>query len=162
MQRSTRFFSCLPLLSILIQVQTFSLLAHASQLFTKSTIPPGLNAACSNALLQDVSCSSAVMGLQPGRYFASTSLQRVCTSECDAGLARYAASVASSCTGQTWGGFGDEPMPLDTIPGVIRYQYNTTCLMDSGRYCNNVAAQAAAAADPERELFGASVVLYIN
>lgn len=123
---------------------------HAAPLFDNSTIPSNLTVACSNALLQDVNCSPAIMGLQYGRYYSQASLQRVCTSQCDSGLAGYEAAVRSACTGQSWIGFEDESMPLDVIPGTIRYQYNATCLMDNNRYCNVVAAQAAAAADPDR------------
>ncbi|KAL8857174.1 MAG: hypothetical protein Q9178_006229 [Gyalolechia marmorata] len=40
-------------------------------------------------------------------------------------------------------------MPLAVIPDIVRYLYNLTCLMDSNRYCNNVAAEAAFALEPE-------------
>ncbi|CAF9933065.1 MAG: hypothetical protein HETSPECPRED_008521 [Heterodermia speciosa] len=39
-------------------------------------------------------------------------------------------------------------MPLVVIPDIMRYLYNLTCLMDTGRYCNTVAAKAAFAEDP--------------
>ncbi|KAL8709699.1 MAG: hypothetical protein Q9220_005639 [cf. Caloplaca sp. 1 TL-2023] len=38
-------------------------------------------------------------------------------------------------------------MPLVVIPDIMRYLYNLTCLMESGRFCNNVAANAALALD---------------
>ena len=40
-------------------------------------------------------------------------------------------------------------MPLAIIPDMLQYHYNLTCLTDSGRYCNAVAAKAAAALDSE-------------
>jgi hypothetical protein len=39
----------------------------------------------------------------------------------------------------------DVVMPFATIPDLLRYSFNLTCLMDSGRYCNQVAAAAAGA-----------------
>lgn len=124
-------------------------IAHGAPLFDNSTIPTNLTVSCSNALLSDVNCSPSVMGLQYGNYYPETTLQRVCTSDCDAALAKYEADVTTACAGQSWNGYDDYLMPLAIIPDTIRYQYNLTCLMDSGRYCNIVAAQAAAALDPD-------------
>jgi hypothetical protein len=40
-------------------------------------------------------------------------------------------------------------MPVEIIPDLMRYEHGLACIMDAGRYCNNVAAKAAYAADPE-------------
>ncbi|KAJ0329025.1 hypothetical protein COL5a_004254 [Colletotrichum fioriniae] len=40
-------------------------------------------------------------------------------------------------------------MPLIMITELLRYNYNLTCLTDSGRFCNNVAAAFATSRDPE-------------
>ncbi|OBT95526.2 hypothetical protein VE01_05175 [Pseudogymnoascus verrucosus] len=39
-------------------------------------------------------------------------------------------------------------MPLLIIPDMMKYQYSLACLTDSGRFCNNVAAEAAYVLDP--------------
>jgi hypothetical protein len=123
---------------------------NGAQLFSNSTIPTNLTAACSNSLLSDVDCSLALMGLQHTRYYAESTLKKVCTPQCEAGLSSYEAGIRKACAGETWMGFDNEIMSLDIIATNIRYEYNSTCLMDSGRYCNVIAAQAAAAADPAR------------
>lgn len=143
-------FGCSSSLNFLsIVAFTIYSIAHGAPLFDNSTIPTNLTVSCSNALLSDVNCSPSVMGLQYGNYYPETTLQRVCTSDCDAALAKYEADVTTACAGQSWNGYDDYLMPLAIIPDTIRYQYNLTCLMDSGRYCNIVAAQAAAALDPD-------------
>lgn len=40
-------------------------------------------------------------------------------------------------------------MPIAVMPDMLRNHYNLTCLTDSGRYCNSVAAKTTAALDSE-------------
>jgi hypothetical protein len=138
------------LLIIGISVLLLAEYTNGAQLFSNSTIPTNLTVGCSNSLLSDVDCSLALMGFQHTRYYAETTLKRVCTPQCEAGLSSYEAAIRIACASETWKGFDDEIMPLDLIATNIRYEYNSTCLMDSGRYCNIIAAQAAASADPAR------------
>jgi hypothetical protein len=138
------------LITIGISVLLLTECTDGAQLFSNSTIPANLTAACSNSLLNDVDCSLALMGLQHTRYYAEGTLKKVCTPQCEAGLSSYEAGIRTACAGEIWKGFDDEMMALDVIATNIRYEYNSTCLMDSGRYCNVIAAQAAAAADPAR------------
>lgn len=138
------------LLTIGIGLLLLAECTNGAQLFSNSTIPTNLTVGCSNSLLSDVDCSLALMGFQHTRYYAETTLKKVCTPQCEAGLSSYEAAIRIACAGETWKGFDDEIMPLDLIATNIRYEYNSTCLMDSGRYCNVIAAQAAAAADPAR------------
>jgi hypothetical protein len=138
------------LLTIGISVLLLSDRTNGAQLFSNSTIPTNLTVGCSNSLLGDIDCSLALMGFQHTRYYAETTLKRVCTPQCEAGLSSYEAAIRTACAGETWKGFDDEIMPLDLIATNIRYEFNSTCLMDSGRYCNVIAAKAAAAADPAR------------
>lgn len=122
---------------------------EAAQLLTQSTIPKGLSSACTNALLADIGCSPIVASLQAGSYYPNTTLEKVCTTECETALATYESTVTSSCQAETWTGFDDEIMPVRIIPDLIRYEYNLSCITDANRFCNNVAAQAAYAADPQ-------------
>jgi hypothetical protein len=138
------------LLTIGVSVLLLTGSTNGAQLFSNSTIPTNLTAACSNSLLSDVDCSLALMGLQHTRYYAESTLKKVCIPQCEIGLSSYEARVRTACDGETWMGFDDEIMSLDVIATNIRYEYNSTCLTDSGRYCNVIAAQAVAAADPAR------------
>ncbi len=58
----------------------------------------------------------------------------------------------SACDSQTWNGYQDTEVPLVIVPHLLRFQYNLTCLRDSGRWCNLVAAAAALAQDPGSKL----------
>jgi hypothetical protein len=122
---------------------------EAAQLLTQSTLPQGLSSACTAALLADVGCSPIVASLKAGSFYPNTTLENVCTEGCNSALAGYASSVVSSCGVETWTGYDDEPMPVRIIPDLIRYEYNLSCITDANRFCNNVAAQAAYAADPQ-------------
>lgn len=122
---------------------------EATQLLTQSTLPRGLSSACTNALLADIGCSPIVASLQAGSFYPNSTLENVCTTECDIALASYESTVTSSCQGETWTGYDDETMPVRIIPDLIRYEYNLSCITDANRFCNNVAAQAAYAADPQ-------------
>ena len=125
--------------------------ANGFQIFTNDTVPGNLTSACSTALLKDISCNPVVSSLRDGAYYPVSTLNRTCTATCELALSQYEATVASSCDGQSWNGYEDTPMPFTIIPNLLRYQYNLTCLMDSGRYCNNVAAEAAFSLDPGGE-----------
>jgi len=121
----------------------------AVQFFNNATVPTNITAACSNALLANVtSCGTIVSSLRSGNYYPESVLSLTCTSECANGLASFALSVDSACSTDTWNGYENTTMPLAIIPDLLRYAYNLTCLMDSGRYCNAVAAQYAYSLDP--------------
>jgi hypothetical protein len=116
---------------------------NASFASTNLTLP------CISALSDDFACSPAIARLRLGEYYPEETLSRTCTADCGQALAQYANKVTAACGKQTWKGYEDTEMPLAIIPDMLRYHYNLTCLTDSGRYCNAVAAKAAAALDSE-------------
>lgn len=124
----------------------------AAQLLTNSTVPQNLSVDCTDALLANVDCSPVIISLRAGSYYPVSTLENACTTDCSSALAAFESRIVSSCEGQTWNGFDDAEMPLTIIPDLIRYEYNLTCITDAGRFCNNVAAQAAYAADPDGAL----------
>ena len=128
----------------LVNVSTaFRAFTNTSFVSTNLTIP------CVGALSDDIACSPAVAALRLGEYYPEETLNQVCTADCGQALAQYASKVAASCDKQTWKGYEDTVMPLAIITDMLRYHYNLTCLTDSDRYCNVVAAKAAAVLDPE-------------
>ncbi len=118
---------------------TFRALTNNSFPSSNLTVP------CVGALFGDIACSPAVAGLRLGEYYPEETLYRTCTADCGQALAQYANNVATACDKQIWRGYEDTDMPLTIIPDMLRYHYNLTCLTDSGRYCNALAAKAAAA-----------------
>lgn len=142
--RRCQITSWLVIVLTLINTSTaFRAFTNTSFASTNLTVP------CVGALSADIACSPAVVGLRLGEYYPEETLSRTCTADCGQALAQYANKVAAACDKQTWKGYEDTEMPLDIIPDMLRYHYNLTCLTDSGRYCNVVAAKAAAAQDPE-------------
>ncbi|CAG8971987.1 hypothetical protein HYALB_00003325 [Hymenoscyphus albidus] len=125
-------------------------LVSAVPFFTNSTVPTNLTTTCSNALLKDVTgCTSLVPVFRNGFFYLTSSLEKTCTPACSTALASYEGGIASACVGQSWAGYDDgNDMPLDIIPNLIKFQYDLTCLQDSGRWCNVVAASAAVGGDP--------------
>lgn len=112
-------------------------------IFTKDSLPSNLTIGCGDALTKDVACSAVVKSLQDGLYYPQKDLEDTCTSTCNEALGAYEAAVKSSCAGEVWNGYFNETLPILMIPDLLRYEFNQTCLMDSGRYCNVVAAKAA-------------------
>ena len=120
----------------------------AVKIFSNATIPANLTTDCSSALLADIACSPVVASFRNGYYYPAATLNATCTSACEAALTSYELTIDSSCNNQVWQGYSDEDMPVLVIPNLLKYQYDLTCLQDSGRWCNVVAGSAAQAADP--------------
>lgn len=115
----------------------------ASLLFTHSTLPDGLTASCASALTSNIPCSPVVKDLENGVYYPAATLNRTCTEACSSALDGYYNAVRLACGAEPWTGYYDAPLPVVMIADLLRYQYHQTCLTDSGRFCNLVAAQAA-------------------
>lgn len=120
---------------------------HADRLLPVNYLPEGISSSCATALSADIACPGQVATLQSGLYYSQTNLRDVCTTGCAAALSSYHGNVVSSCASDTWVGPGDEEQPVAMISETFRYHYNFTCLTDNGRFCNNVAAAFAAAAN---------------
>ncbi|TFK66093.1 hypothetical protein BDN72DRAFT_889204 [Pluteus cervinus] len=115
------------------------------KLISNSTLPQNITLACSAALTKDVNCPRVVAALQPGSYYPQKTLESACTTACSGSLAAYRAGVASACGSESWAGYYDEQIPVLMISDLLQYHFNLSCLTDSGRFCNVVAGQAAAA-----------------
>lgn len=133
----------------LVLCLSFSPLASAARFFTQKVLPEGIPTACQNALMADVNCNHAVRALQAGTFYPKTELEKICTADCATSLASYHVGIESACRGTTWIGFQDTEEPVAMISELIRYHYNSTCIVESGRFCNNVAAAYSVYLDPE-------------
>jgi hypothetical protein len=123
-------------------------LVTTTRLFSNATLPSGLKQDCADMLLSDVNCTSSLLGLKAGSYYPKSTLEGLCTPSCSTSLANYAASVEKHCAGEIWDGYGDEKMPIAIITDLLHYEMTRACIMDSGRFCNNVAASAAFLVNP--------------
>jgi hypothetical protein len=140
--------SSLWLFSILIMLGLLDQHASAIQMVYNTSVPITLSNACSQALLSDTACDPVVRNFRPGFFYSPETLNRVCTSTCGSSLNSYRTAVQSACGTETLTGSFDLEMSVLIVPGTYQYLYESICLQDNGRYCNNVAATAAAIADP--------------
>ncbi|KAI3543610.1 LysM domain-containing protein [Colletotrichum filicis] len=135
--------------AITLTFTLFTSITLGSQLFTTNTVPEGLSAGCSNALVADIPCGNGITLFTRGEYYPLTDLKALCVDSCASALEAYHVDVVSSCAADNWPEEMEVDMPLVMISELLRYNYNLTCLTDSGRFCNNVAAAFAASRDPE-------------
>lgn len=135
----------------LLFVLLFCPTASTLQLIYNSSVPTTLSNTCSEALLSDVACDPVVKNLIPGFFYGPETLERICTSGCENSLSAYETAVQSACGEEILPGSFDLNVSALWIPGTYQYLYDSTCLKDGDRYCNNVAALAAAFADPGSE-----------
>ena len=121
----------------------FTTTAQAEHFYTNASVPAGLSVECSNSISQDIGCSLGLKNFEPGSYYSAETLEKTCTDGCRDALESYSSNVRAACSNETWAGFDDEPLPVAVIADLLRYNFDLACLMDSGHYCNNLAAQAA-------------------
>ena len=131
-----------------VSLSSIPCVVKAVQLVRNSSIPTNLTDDCISAFHSDVNCSPVVAALRTGSYYTEATLNSTCTTDCRTALSAYESRMISACGDQTWNGYEDTVMPVVIIPDMLLYLFNLTCLMDSNRYCNNVASTAALALDP--------------
>ncbi len=117
---------------------------HAFQYLTSSTLPvDNLSPGCNAALVSNIACPRQVASFVVEDYFPVATLEQTCTSACSAALAGYERSVADACSTETYNLTAHRDAPVSFIPQTLFYSYNESCIMDSGKWCNNIAAQSA-------------------
>jgi hypothetical protein len=132
----------------------------AVKLYGNTTLPTDITTECSSALLADINCDVAVTYLYPEGYFSQDLLEKSCTDGCSQALATFETNVVKACASQTFGGeenwdLTKNPVyPVAMIPNKLRFNYGLSCLKDSGRFCNLVAAEAAAETDQDGGMLG--------
>jgi hypothetical protein len=135
----------------------------AVKLYENATLPADITAACSNALLADVSCDVAVAYFEPGGYYNEDLLRKSCTDGCTAALQKFEKDIVDACGTQTFGGEENWDLtvnpifPVAMIPNKLRFYYGLACLKDNGRFCNLIAGEAAAASDQDGAFSGTRI-----
>ena len=117
--------------------------AQAFQAFTNSSVPVNASIACAGSLSADLNCNPIVFAFQPGNYYTTDVLTAACTASCGSSLDAWYGSINSACSGLPWSDAYGIAAPIQTVPDLVRYNFNQTCRTDSGRYCNVVLGQAA-------------------
>lgn len=130
-------------LVILLVVGLMPLTQAIAYLQYTSWLPAELPAACSAALTADLDCDSGVNGLLTGCYHPESVLNNLCTTDCNTALNKYESSVVSACGAHTYASNTSQgDVPVSTIPQLLRYYYNYTCLTsaDGAGFCNVIFA----------------------
>lgn len=118
-----------------------------------SSLPANITASCFSALTVDIACNDTIRKLRPSLYYPESALSNICTSGCNSALESFENGVVSACVGQTYDSQTDVGyIPMYTIPEVLRYQFNLSCLTSGGQYCNVLAATAAGIAPDQSNL----------
>ncbi|GKT97447.1 lysM domain-containing protein [Colletotrichum tofieldiae] len=141
-------FYLVPPAYLLLALTPLFCLVSAGTFLDAGAVPQGTSSGCIAALTAETACKDAVADLRPSLYYPLTKLQSICNPACSSALASYHAAVVSSCTQDTYETEERSQIPVAMFSELIRYAYNLTCLTESGRFCNNVAAAFAADADP--------------
>ncbi len=130
----------------LIQLLACSSYTSAFQIFPADSVTQ-FSASCAAALSTNITaCSNVVVGLDPSESYDQSLLQSTCNATCGSALASWQNAVGSACGGATYlSDYGYDSL-LSDIPGLMSFNFNQTCLMDGGLYCNVVLANLTAAA----------------
>ncbi|KAH7625385.1 hypothetical protein B0T09DRAFT_393396 [Sordaria sp. MPI-SDFR-AT-0083] len=135
------------LLSLGLIVHTTS--AAVQLLNFTATDLPGLTSTCRSVINQAINCDPvfqdvARIGLDVIKFWNDDTLDKLCTSTCDAALSTWMRRVQGACANQYFAvgeGFGQSPAAY-----VEQYYeiYRATCVKDaSGKLCNAVFRDAA-------------------
>lgn len=113
---------------------------QAIRLITKDTLPSdSLSRECADALVADVACQRQVVGLEADSEITSAALEETCTASCRDALGKYEASVGAACTESDVYDISEtRTAPVSFIPTLLYYQFNKTCIQDTGRWCREV------------------------
>ncbi|KAI0398850.1 hypothetical protein F4802DRAFT_613319 [Xylaria palmicola] len=128
------------LLHCLVGTQAVVWVTTTDDLYSNTT------SSCIASLGTDLACDSSLAKLRPSIYPPEEILSSVCTSACAASLGSYEAAVSSACGDQTYDSVSSTgQVPILTIPQLLRYTYNFSCLTDSSsrQYCKVLSAEAA-------------------
>ncbi|KDN71454.1 putative LysM domain-containing protein [Colletotrichum sublineola] len=132
--------------------------ALAIKMLYDDSLPEDLDAACSAALMADVTCDPLVPSLRHDFYYPPATLTRVCTAGCASALESWESAVRSACGNDIVipAEYDLDASPI-VIPATRRYIYSFTCLKENDVFCGPVAALTAFFTNP-----GVSVFNYIN
>lgn len=108
-------------------------------LFPASNAPNDYPNNCVDALSRNITeCSNAIPTLDPNGFYTESSLQRSCTSDCRSALQSWEQSIVDSCNGVTYTNDYGNTVPVSSVATMINFNFNQTCLINDGEYCNIV------------------------
>ncbi|RAH72482.1 uncharacterized protein BO66DRAFT_436149 [Aspergillus aculeatinus CBS 121060] len=132
-----------------VLIQTLWLLsgAQAFVLFPAASVS-NYNSYCAAALSTNVTaCSNLVAAFDPDETYTPALLQQHCTEDCRAALGQWTKNISDACYGVKYkDDFTGVFLHISAMPGKIWHNFNQTCSMDAGQYCNVVLGKLRATA----------------
>ena len=124
-----------------------SSLTSAVVFFPHSEAQGVYSQSCLDAVSTNITqCRDAVSALDSNTIYTEEGLQAVCTDQCRSALKSWEAGVKSTCKDVTFtNGYGNS-VPVYSLASSINFQFNQTCLMNDGEFCNLVLGNLTAAA----------------
>jgi hypothetical protein len=124
--------------------------AQSFQYITNSSLPiANPTDGCTAALMNNISCDPWVSRFRPGQYYDPKGLQAVCTSACQSAIQDYQSNLDQACSGSTYNYSDTVYLPISAVGSFLLYNYQLTCLQDSGRFCNYLAYEKSFQIDPD-------------
>lgn len=118
----------------------FYTLTSAFVIFPESSLQgSGYSDDCVDALSTNITeCSNAVSVLDANTVYTQAVLESSCTDDCQSALQSWEESIQDSCSDVTYTDDYGKTVPISAIATERRFNYNQTCLMNDGEYCNLV------------------------
>lgn len=120
--------------------------ASAFQIFPEGSVSE-FSTPCAAALSTNITaCSNVVVGLDPSETYDQSLLESFCNATCGSALSSWQENVTNACSGVTYtDDYGFDTL-VSSIPGLMAFNFNQTCLMNAGEYCNVVLGNITTAA----------------
>lgn len=118
----------------------FYTLTAAFVIFPESSLrSSGYSDSCVDALSTNITqCSNAVSVFDPNGIYTQKVLESSCTDKCQSALQSWERSIKDSCSGVTYTDDYGKTIPISSFATEMNFNFNQTCLMHDGEYCNIV------------------------
>lgn len=130
--------------SLLTAASLLPLFATALQLFPTDSIS-SFPAACGSVLSQNITaCNNLVQAFDTSTDYQQADLEQACTASCSSALSGWYTQASSVCSNVTYTDDYGYTQSITSFIGELSYNFNQTCLMNNGQYCNVVIGNLTA------------------
>lgn len=81
-------------------------------------------------------CNNAVSAFDTSTAYSEQALDSLCTADCHSALQSWEDKIKDTCNGVTYADDYGKTVPISSIASQLNFNFNQTCLMDNGQYCN--------------------------
>jgi len=118
--------------------------ATAFQLFSTDSVS-SFPSACGSALSQNITaCNNQVQVFDTSTDYLQADLEQACTVSCSSALSGWYTQASNACSNVTYTDDYGVTQNVASVIGELSYDFNQTCLMYNGQYCNVVIGNLTA------------------